>query len=287
MKRKKLLIPALLLATLMPASGCGKPAVIDRKGTRYSGTVRVSGSTTVLPLAQEAATQFMEKNPKANIQVQGGGSSVGITQIKEKIVQIGLSSRNLQPGENDGILVDHRIAFDIIAVVVNPNVLVRNLTSAQLKGIFTGTITNWREVGGCDAGIVVIVRDQASGTREVFDEKALGSTKDKPVESLPSAIECASNGVVREIVASAKNAIGYLSYGFINDHIKPVKYNGAPPDIENAEAGRYPISRYLHMFTRGDPTGVVKGYIDFVLSAKFQDEVVALTYVRIRQTRKK
>ncbi|MFH1149840.1 MAG: phosphate ABC transporter substrate-binding protein [Actinomycetota bacterium] len=266
------------LAVLVTLAGCGAPA---RKG-RYSGTVKVSGSTTVLPLSQEAATGFMALNPRANVEVQGGGSSVGVAQLMQKVVDVGNSSRELKGDENDGTLVDHRIAFDIIVIVVNPANPVDELSRDQVKAIFTGKVDNWKTVGGPDKEIVCVVRDQASGTREVFDEKALGSTKEHPVESTPSAIECASNGVVREIVGTTRNAIGYISFGYVNNKVKAVTYGGVEASVADASTGRYPMARYLHMFTRGEPEGAVKGYIDFVLSDAFQAQVVSQEYIKIK-----
>jgi phosphate transport system substrate-binding protein len=260
-------------------AGCGE---LQEVSSTVHGQVKIAGSTTVLPLAQEAATQFMSANPRADVEVQGGGSSAGITQLKQKVIDIADSSRELQPGENDGTMVDHKIAFDIIAIIVNPAVNVRDLTRAQAKAVFTGAVTNWKSLGGPDKEIVVVVRDQASGTREVFDQKVLGASSDKQVSSVASAIESASNGVVREIVASTPSAIGYVSYGYINSTIRAVDLDGVPPDIKNAASGRYPLARYLHMFTTGAPEGPVKAYIDFVLSDKFQDQVVKQEYVRMK-----
>lgn len=272
------LLSSLIIATLA-LPGCGQKAPTGS----VSGTVKVSGSTTVLPLSQEAATEFTDENPGANVEVQGGGSSVGISQLAEGIVDIGNSSRELKGEEAGKGLVDHRIAFDIIAIVANPSLPIDDLTSTQVKDIFTGRVTDWKEVGGPDGEIVVVVRDQASGTREMFDEKALGSTKDHPVESTASAIECASNGVVRETVGTTKGAIGYLSFGYINKLVKPVSYGGVPPDLENAKSGAYPMARFLHMFTKGEARGAARSYIDFVLSDKFQNDVVALEYIPVKQ----
>jgi len=258
--------------------GCGSQSI---KGVK--GRVKVSGSTTVLPLAQEAAFEFMESNPGASVEVQGGGSSVGISQVRQGIVDIGMSSRELEGSENDGLLVDNKIAFDVIVVVVHPSVAIRNLSGSDLKRIFTGKVENWKEVGGPDLPIVVVVRDQASGTREMFDKKALGATKEKAVEIVPSAIECASNGVVRETVASTKGSIGYLSYGYVDRRrVKPVKLDGVLPDLKNASTGRYPLARYLHMFTKGKAKGIKRAYIDFILSEKFQRDVVSLEYIPVR-----
>jgi phosphate transport system substrate-binding protein len=272
------IVLAVSLAFLL--GGCGKKT---SAATGFKGRVRVSGSTTLLSLIQEAAAEFGDANPRARVDVQGGGSSVGITQLNDGIVDIADSSRELQGEELKWDLVDNRIAFDIIAIVVNPGVTVRNLSSAQVKAIFTGRVKNWKSLGGPDKQIVVVVRDQASGTREVFDQKALGSTKDHPVESEPTAIESSSNGVVREVVATTGYSIGYLSYGFVNKSVRTVKVNGVPPDVKSAINRRYTIARWLHMFTKGEPSGTTKGFIDFVLSPKFQKDIVSQEYIEVQR----
>ncbi len=227
---------------------------------------------------------FMDANPDALVEVQGGGSSVGITQVKEGVVDIGMSSRDIKQEENaDGSLVPVKIALDVIDIVVNPKVSVDGLTTEQVRDIFTGRITNWKDVGGADAEIIVVVRDQASGTREMFDEKAMGSKKDAPVEPTASAIECNSNGIVRETVASKPGAIGYLSSGYVNDKVKVLKYNGVAPSVQTAKDKSYTLSRYLYLVTKGAAEGAAKGYIDYVLSDGFQDEVVATEYIPIKQ----
>jgi len=274
-------IEVIVAITILAILSLSLPGCAQSGGT-FKGVVKASGSTTVLPIAQEAAVQLGDMKKGAKVEVQGGGSSVGIQQLKQKIVQIANSSRELKPGENPGTFVDHKIAFDIIAIVVNPANPVKNLTAEQVKGIFTGRIKNWKEVGGPDKNIIVVVRDQASGTREIFDQKVLGSTTEKPVESEPSAIECASNGVMRETLGITQNGIGYISYGYINKLIRPISYNGFEPTVKNSIDGKYPISRFLHMFTNGPATGTIKEYIDFVLSDKFQDEIVAQEYVQMK-----
>lgn len=261
----------LLTVTMVVLGGCG--------GSGVSGTVTLSGSTTLQPIAQEAADQFMAKNTSANITVQGGGSSVGITQVSEGTVNIGDSSRELKDEEKNLGLVDHKVAFDIIVLIVNPGVSVSNLTGDQVKGIFTGSTTNWSQVGGSGGTITVVTRDSASGTREMFDEKALGSTKDKPVTLVSGAIEANSNGVMRQKVASTKGAIGYISYGYLDKPVKPLQFNGVTGNLQTGLDKTYPLARYLHMFTKGEATGSTKTYIDFVLSPEFQDNTVAKEYI--------
>lgn len=261
----------LVLVTALALAGCG--------GSGLSGTVTLSGSTTVQPIAQEAADLFMEKNPSANVTVQGGGSSVGITQVSEGTVNIGDSSRELKDTEQNLGLVDHKVAFDVIVLIVNSGVSVSNLTTDQVKGIFTGSITNWSQVGGPDGTITVVTRDSASGTREMFDEKALGSTKDKPVKLVDGAIEANSSGIMRQKVASTKGAIGYISYGYLDKSVKPVQFNGVAGNLQTGLDKTYPLSRYLHMFTKGEATGLTKAYIDFVLSQDFQNTTVSKEYI--------
>lgn len=268
---------ATVAIILVMVAGCG---------SGVSGTLSLSGSTTVLPLAQEAADQFMEKNPDATINVQGGGSSVGITNVAEGVVEIGDSSRELKDEEKSLGLVDHKIALDIIVVVVNPSVKVDNLTADQVKDIFNSNLTNWSQVGGADGNITVVVRDAASGTREMFDEKALGSKKESPYKPPSGAIESNSNGIVRQTVASTPGAIGYISFGYVDKSVKPLKYGGVEGNLQTALDNTYTLSRYLHMFTKGEATGAAKSYIDFVLSPEFQNDVVSKEYIPITEAEK-
>lgn len=272
---KWLLGGAVILVGLLVfagVAGCGSAS--STADTTLSGKVSLSGSTTVLPLASEAASQFMDAHPGVQVTVQGGGSSVGITQLSQGVVDIGMSSRELKSEEQNLGFVDHRIALDVIVIVVNPGVGVDDLSKDQVKGIFTGAITNWKDVGGADKSITVVVRDKASGTREMFDEKALDSQ-----DSTTAAIEANSNGIVRQIVSSTNNSIGYISFGYIDGTVKAVRFNGVEGSKDAALAKTYPLSRFLHMFTKGDPQGVVSTFIDFMLSDRFQNDVVAKEYI--------
>ncbi len=277
--------PFIIAATLGVAAvvsvgaiaGCGSSA----GGTaqeQLSGNVSVAGSTTVLPIASEAASQFMDAHSGVTVDVQGGGSSVGITQVSQGQVDIGTSSRDLKPEESSLGLVDTKIAYDVITIIANPGVKVTNLSKDQAKGIFTGTITNWSQVGGDNAPIAVVVRDKASGTREMFDEKALDKT-----DSVTTAIETNSNGIMRDTVASTQNAIGYISLGYLTNKVKSIKFNGVDATKENALNQAYPLARYLHMLTKGEATGAAKAFIDFVTSTQFQNDVVAKEYIPLTQ----
>jgi len=282
MKVRKSFIAAAALGvaavvTLSTVAGCGSSGSANTE-EKLSGKVSVSGSTTVLPLASEAASRFMDAHPDVTVDVQGGGSSVGITQVSQGAVDIGTSSRDLKPEEQSLGLVDTKIAYDVITVIVNPGVKVTNLTKDQVKGIFTGAITNWQQVGGENTPIAVVVRDKASGTREMFDEKAMDKA-----EPVTSAIETNSNGIMRDTVASTKNAIGYISLGYLTSAVKSVQFNGVDATKENALAKKYPLARYLHMLTKGEAQGVAKAYIDFVTSSQFQNEVVSKEYIPLTQ----
>ncbi|MHB8894652.1 MAG: phosphate ABC transporter substrate-binding protein [Candidatus Geothermincolia bacterium] len=261
----------VIAVAALAAAGCG--------GGGLSGNLNISGSTTVLPIAQQAAEDFQAKNSGANVTVQGGGSSVGITNVAQGVSQIGDSSRELKDNEKSLGLVDHKIALDIITMIVNPGVTVNSLTTDQARGIFLGTIKNWSEVGGPNAPITVVIRDEASGTREMFDEKVLGKTSTNPVKPVSGALETNSNGIMRQKVASTKNSIGYISFGYLDKTVKPLQLNGVAGTLDNALNNTYPLSRYLHMFTKGEPTGLTKAYIDFVLSPAFQDSTVSREFI--------
>lgn len=268
---------ALALVAALAVAGCGNGGE-GNGGGGLSGTLNLSGSTTVLPLAQEAAEMFMDENRDVTVNVQGGGSSVGISNVAEGVVDIGNASRGLKDEEKSLGLVDHEIALDVIAVIVHPQVPVEGLSKEQVHDIFTGKVTNWKEMGGPDQKIVVVVRDEASGTREMFDEKALN--KEAP---MAGAIECNSNGILRQTVSSTPFSIGYISLGYLDGSVKPIKYNGVEAAKETALDKTYPLSRFLHMFTKGEATGLAEAFIDFVLSDVFQNEVVAEEYIPVTE----
>ncbi len=263
------LIPAALVALLL---GLGS-ASCSVWGTNV---VRVSGSTTLLPLVQEGADRYMDLHPGKTVLVQGGGSSAGIAQVKEGIVDIANSSRDLKPEEDDGRLADHPIAIDVIVIIVHPEVPLNGLTSGQARDIFAGRVTNWAEVGGEDAPILVVVRDRASGTREMFDDRVLGGG-----EVTGAAIESNSNGIVRETVAATPNSIGYISTGYLNASVKPLSYDGVLPTGDNAMSGAYALSRYLRMYTCGEPAPAAREFLAYVLSEEFQLGVVAEEYLPV------
>jgi phosphate transport system substrate-binding protein len=233
-----------------------------------SKTLKVSGSTTVLPIAQDAADAFMAANPGTNIQISGGGSGVGVQQIGDKLVDIGMSSRDLTPDEitkyKDFVVTP--VSLDGIAVIVNPNNNpVNSLTIAQIRDIYNGTITNWKDVGGKDMTIVVIGRDSASGTRTFFTDTVMNKKN-----YVKTQLEKNSNGAIQQSIAQTPGAIGYVGLGFIDPTVKALKINVngtlVEPSVKTVLDKSYPISRSLLMITNGQPTGLVKDYINYILS---------------------
>ena len=258
-----LAVLAAILGAGLLLTACG------RAGSGSQLRLTVTGSTTVLPIAEVAAEEFQTANPGKRVLVAGVGSSAGIESVSNGTSDIGTSSRDLKPEEKSLGLVDTPIALDAVAVIVNPTNPVTGLTKAQVGAMFEGTITNWNEVGGPDLAIGLVNRDEASGTREAFSKLVLAG-KDFD----PTAAVLPGTGQVRSVVAQAKSAVGYISLGFVDPTVKALSIDGIVPDENTVADGSYPVSRLLHFFTKGAPTGLTKAYIDFVLSPQVQDEVV-------------
>lgn len=242
-------------------------------GSKRAEQIIVSGSTTILPIAEQSAEEFKQKTGTA-VLVSGLGSSAGIEAVSAGTAQIGTSSRDLKPEEKGLGLVDAPIAYDGIAVIVSPENPVTNLTTRQLQDVFAGKITNWKQVGGEDRPIDLVNRDEASGTREAFRTLVM-----KNVLFDPRATVLPGTGQVRDVVARAPGAIGYISVGFVqprftNVKVKALEVNGIQPNETNVASKKYPIGRMLHFFTKGQPTGATKKFIDFVLSPSIQNGVV-------------
>ena len=260
------------VTTLIATQGAAANTPQAIQANAGSKTLKVSGSTTVLPIAQNAADAFMTANPGTNIQVSGGGSGVGVQQIGDKLVDIGMSSRDLTKDElakyKDFVVTP--VSLDGIAVIVNPaNNPVNSLTIAQVRDIYSGKITNWKDVGGKEMAIVVIGRDSASGTRTFFTDTVMNKTN-----YVKTQFEKNSNGAIQQSVAQTPGAIGYVGLGYIDPTVKALKIsvNGTlvEPSVKTVIDKSYPISRSLLMITNGQPIGLVKDYIDYILSPEGQ-----------------
>lgn len=251
----------LLITTLFFLFGCAKK----------ESQLTLQGSTTLLPLAQKIAEFYIKENPQVNISIRGGGSGNGIASLLEKTVDIAISSREIKPEElaiakEKGVNpIAHIIAYDGIGVIIHPQNPVNNLTLEELKDIYTGKIRNWAEVGGPGSEIVVVSRDSASGTYEVFNNFVLGEEK----LTLQSLME-SSNQLVLNIIATTQGGIGYVGLGYIKDNnkVKPVSINGVYPSKENIIEKKYLLIRPLYMYTDGEPQGDAKDFLSFIFSTQ-------------------
>ncbi|MEN6379329.1 MAG: phosphate ABC transporter substrate-binding protein [Methanofastidiosum sp.] len=250
-----------------------------------SGKITVTGSTTVLPIAQLAAESYMSKNSSADIKVSGGGSGVGVQAAGEGTADIGMSSREVKDSEFQKYpdMKVTVVAGDGIALIVNPSNTVSSLTLAQVKDIYSGKITNWSQVGGTSGGIVVVGRDAASGTREFFWEYVMGKG-----DFAKGMLEKNSNGAVKQTIVQTPGAIGYVGLGYIDADVKALRIkldNGTQvaASVSNVINGSYPISRSLYFLTKGEPKGLSKAFTDFILSDEGQKIVEEEGFVPLKK----
>lgn len=250
------------LALVLLSASLAVAAPLDSfKGQK--GTLDIAGGTAHIPVMKKAAEAIMSANPDIRITVAGGGSGVGVQKVGEGLVQIGNTGRALKESEVSKYgLETFPFAIDGVAVAVNPSNKVTALTKAQVKDIFAGKITNWKELGGKDAPISLYVREDGSGTRETFEERAL----DKGT-SVQSANVVNSNGAMKTAIAQDPNAIGYVGIGHLDSSICGVTVDGMVPSQENAANGTYTITRLLYMNTKGKPQGLTALFIDYIYSA--------------------
>ncbi|MCY7695961.1 phosphate ABC transporter substrate-binding protein [Bacillus altitudinis] len=281
MKKNKLwLLTFLTIALLAFVTACGNSSSSgdskDSKGNasnkdEASGSITISGSSAMQPLVLAAAEKFMDKHPKADIQVQAGGSGTGLSQVSEGSVQIGNS--DVFAEEKDGIdakaLKDHKVAVVGMAAAVNPEVGVKDITKDELKKIFTGKIKNWKELGGKEQKITLVNRPDSSGTRATFVKYALdGAT---PAEGITED----SSNTVKKLIAETPGAIGYLAFSYLtDDKITPLSIDGVKPEESNVESGKYTIWAYEHSYTKGEPEGLAKQFLDYLMSDEVQKEIV-------------
>jgi len=254
---------ALLISLAGLLSGC--------TGRDIQGTIVVSGSTTLLPIAEVAAQEFEASRPYYNVLVSGMGTSAGIEAVGVSgTADVGTASRELRGDEQALSLIEIPVAYDGIAVIVHPSNPINDLSVQQVRDIFAGNITNWSEVGGVDLPIVIVNRDEASGTRSAFATAVMGGERFEV-----NSVVLPGTGQVREVVARTPEAIGYISVGFVEPRhvetiVKPLTLDGIKPTDENIISGVYPVSRILHFLTNGIPSDAPLEYIEFVLSEQVQ-----------------
>lgn len=236
---------------------------------KLSGLVSVSGSTSVEKIGIATAEEFMALNPDVEVTYEGIGSSNGVKNAKDGVTILGTASRNLKTEEKTWGLTEVAIAYDGVAVITHPSNGVSELTKEQVQAIYKGEITNWKDVGGKDEEIVVVSREDGSGTRGAFEE--IVDFEDALTEK---AIIAKGNGNVQTTVAKNDKAIGYVSFTYINDTVKPFKIDGVEPTSENVVSGDYSISRpFLLIYKEENMTKESKAFVDFILSPEGQNIV--------------
>ncbi|MCL1848138.1 MAG: phosphate ABC transporter substrate-binding protein [Clostridiales bacterium] len=251
------LIASFLLLAIL--SGCG--------GGSHS-TVIVAGSTSVQPYAEILAEEFSLRHPGHEVDIQGGGSSAGITAAIAGTADIGMSSRHLNEKEQD--LWSVEIAKDGLAIILHPSNPVSDLTLSQIRDIYMGAILNWKEVGGPDARIHLISREEGSGTRSAFEELVMNKAL-----ITPKAIIQDSNGAVWQLVSGDPYSVGFISMGLVDHSVKALKLGGVPCTMENVLDGTYGLSRPFLYVCGETPSGLVKDFIDYTLSQEGQGLLVS------------
>jgi phosphate transport system substrate-binding protein len=278
---RKYWLPALLVGLLslfLAMAGCGQENA-STTGTEslLKGTITESGSTSVQPLAEKLGEAFTAQNSEVSVVIQGGGSSTGIKAATDGTVDFGASSRELTEAEAAN-LQEYVICKDGIAIIVSTDNPVDDLSKEQIKAIFSGEITNWQEVGGTDHEIHVVAREEGSGTRGAFEEMIMG----KDASILSNAILQSSNGALLQVVKGDSDAIGFLSFGYLESSIKALTINGAEATAENALNGTYPVVRPFLFVTNAEPSGLVKAFFEFCNSAEAQQIIIQEGYISVR-----
>lgn len=271
MKKLKLLLPVLGLAILL--SGCAK--WIDR-----GESITAVGSSALQPLVETVAESYQTENPGKFVNVQGGGSGTGLSQVQSGAVDIGNS--DLFAEEKSGIdakaLVDHKVAVVGITPIVNKKVGVTDISMEELKKLFTGEIKNWKELGGNDQAVVILNRASGSGTRSTFEKWVLDG------ESAIQAQEQDSSGMVRQIVADTPGAISYVAFSYVTAEVATLKIDGVEPTDENVTTNEWTIWAYEHMYTKGKPTELTDEFLAYILSDEIQNNIVGeLGYIPVSQ----
>lgn len=270
---KKKIAGLLTIGFTIILSGCSQ--WIDQ-----GESVTAVGSSALQPLVETVAEEFQQDRPGQFVNVQGGGSGTGLSQVQSGAVDIGNSDMFAE--EKAGVdatqLVDHRVAVIGITPIVNKEVGVDNLTKDELKKIFLGEITNWQEVGGTDQEIVILNRASGSGTRDTFEKWILDD------ENSVSAQEQDSSGMVRQIVSDTPGAISYVAFSYVTNDVDVLSIDGVEPTDKNVTTNDWPIWSYEHMYTKGKPKALTKEFLDYILSDDVQENLVGqLGYIPVSQ----
>lgn len=267
-KYKMLLVILVLVLGVSLIAGCGgkkeeakAPAAAD-----VQGTVTASGSTALLPLLKPAQEEFQKKYAKVTVNIAGGGSFTGQNQVAAGSVNIGNSDVELQDNLKDKGLVEHKLVGIPFVFIVNQDVTVDNLTQQQYVDIMTGKITNWKDVGGKDQKITLIHRAKSSGSRATIAQVVLNNAA-----FTDNAVIQDSNGAVRAAIASTPGSIGYVDAAYVDGTVKALSYNGIKYSIDAVSKGQYPVYTFGRMYTKGQPEGAVKAFIEYATGKEFQE----------------
>jgi len=247
--------------------------------TSLEGTLRIAGGTAHLGVMEDAKRNIIQVNSNIQIMVEGGGSGVGVKKVGEGLVDIGNTGRAVSDEEREKYgLVSFAFAVDGVTVVVHPDNHVKALSTEQVKKIFAGDITNWKDVGGTDSSINLYNRDKESGTRKVFWKKCLGKG-----DMSENSNFVKSNGAMKTAVSNDPSGIGYLSIGYVDETVNAVTLDGIEPTQENAKEGTFKVTRKLYMNTKGEPTGLTRAFIDYIMSRDGAEIVRSKGYIPINK----
>jgi len=287
--KSKIALVSTTLIALMVLVGCSKAATptpsaspaasattIDKK------TISAAGSTALQPLVKLAGDDFMAKNAGVQVNLSGGGSMTGLNNVASGSIEIGNSDVIAPETLKSAGLIDHQVVVAPFILIVSKDVTVDNLTKAQATDIFTGKITNWKDVGGQDLKISIIGRAASSGTRLNVEKIVMDGAK-----MTDAAAAQDSTGNLLTGVGNTPGAIGYIDAAYLKDTVKALKYNGVAYSADSVISGQYPIYAYEHMYTKGEATGTVKLFLDYVTSPEFQDKnVEKLGFIAISKMKK-
>ncbi len=272
--KKSLFIGSVLLFASALSIGCSRDT---------GKKIVIKGSTTVLPITQKTTEEFRKLN-KVSITIEGSGSGNGIKALIDGTCDIANSSREMKAEELKSAKDKGRsvkeiaLAVDMIVPVVHPSNTLKNITMAQLKAVYDGSITNWKQLGGKDENIVVISRDTSSGTYEIWHEKVMKKTDVKK-----DALLQASNGAIVSAIAGNPKALGYVGYGYIDSSVNSLKVDNVEITIENGKSGKFPVSRKLYMYVDENKLSPdAQKYIDYVLSADGQKLVKEAGFIPVK-----
>lgn len=270
MKRISKMIGAIGFVVIL--SGCS--------GIDNGESINAVGSSAMQPLVEAAGEQYSSIHLGKFINVQGGGSGTGLSQVQSGAVEIGNS--DLYAEEKSGIdsaaLVDHQVAVVGLTPIVNKDIGIDNISMSDLKKVFTGEVTNWKEIGGSDVPVVIINRAAGSGSRHTFEQWVLNGEEAKRSQ------EQESTGMVRQIVSTTPGAISYIAFSYVTDEVKTLTIDNVKPTEDNVKTNDWVIWSYEHMYTKGEPEGLTKEFLEFMLTSEVQKDIVPqLGYISVNQ----